>query len=112
MLTIQNFNSWTPTMIKEHSGVSCIYMIEITGKFYIGFTTNLYKRVKNHIADRNKRSHIPLYKYMTKISLEEQKIYILHVENDINTLKKLEKKEILERNTLFPNGLNCNGGGG
>jgi len=112
MLTLSNFNSWKPSIVKNDRRVSCIYMIEISGKFYIGLTTDLYKRLKNHISDLNKRNHIPLYKYMSNIPMESQRIYILHVEDDINKLRDLEKKEIMERNTLFPCGLNCNGGGG
>jgi predicted GIY-YIG superfamily endonuclease len=110
--SLENFNTWKPGMMKDHPRISCVYMIEITGKYYIGLTTDLYKRVKNHIADRNKRNHIPLYKWMVNKPMNEQKVYILHVETDINKLKELEKKEILERDTLFPKGLNCNGGGG
>lgn len=110
-LTIENFNNWKPYSI-NNPNVSCIYLIKIQDKEYVGLTKDLFKRIKYHIADRNKRDHLPLYNKMKSCPLNEQKVFILHMDDDLENLKKLEKEEISNRNTLFPNGLNRNTGGG
>jgi len=111
MLTIQQFKDWRISLHENLQGISCIYMIEIENKFYIGLTTDIYKRMKNHIGDVNKRQHYPLYKAIKNNGLSDCKVYILHTCDDFEELRKLEIEEIENRNTLYPYGLNANRGG-
>lgn len=109
-ITLENFRNWKLSSITED--FSCIYMIKIKGKCYIGLTEKFFKRMKNHLWDINKRKTIPLYRAISNSDLDQCEVYILHVADSLEKLKLLEKQEIRERGTLFPNGLNSNMGGG
>lgn len=89
-----------------------IYSItsEITGKIYIGQTTqSLEERWKKHIYNSSNSSinkNLPLYNEIKKYSADNFTVELLCYAYSFEELASLEKKLIVEKNALIPNGFN------
>lgn len=81
----------------------------ITNKSYIGQSTNVQKRLREHFNWRDKKSYIA--KSIKKYGKDNFLVELLHENIDLNILDDLEIQCIKNFNTLYPNGYNFHGGG-
>lgn len=82
-----------------------IYIIKnlINGKFYIGESLNIKKRIYQHIRSKTQ----PIHKAIQKYGLENFEIEIRYFENlSKSDLLDLEEQLIIEYNSIYPNGYN------
>lgn len=86
--------------------ISGVYKItnKINGKFYIGSSTNVFKRWKSHIErfdDKNgKEFNKPLYAAMRKFGLKNFTFEILIIEPNVKKLREKEKLLIEQSNAV------------
>ena len=99
--------------IKDEGGFVYLVTSLKTGKQYIGITIRPIKeRWKAHqIECSDDRIQSPLKAEMREYGFENFTIEEVGHTDDSKSLKELETKEIMKRNTVFPNGLNSNIGG-
>jgi len=82
-----------------------------SGKSYIGQTINEYSRIYAHKLAKYKDSNA-FHNAIRKYGFDAFEYKILHSGiSDINELNKLEETEILQRDTMSPNGYNLQSGG-
>jgi len=74
------------------------------GKYYIGRTYNLKRRVEYHLS-HDSLVHRALYKY------DDWQISVLHTTRDRDQANLLEIEEIRNHNSIRPNGYNLTRGG-
>lgn len=90
-----------------------VYQIRnnVSGKLYIGYTSNYKKRWAKHIECANKKLNRCLYDAMNKYGLDNFEIDVLFEYSSKEEATSCEIQLIQEFNTLTPNGYNMTLGG-
>jgi len=78
---------------KKKSGIYCI-LNTVNGKFYIGSTTNLWRRYKNHFNDLSKNQHHSVYlqRAFNKYGNEAFEFHVLEVVEKEEGIYLIEQK--------------------
>lgn len=91
--------------------MACAYMITCpTGKSYVGVTSNLAQRLREHKSKSRHGSKLPIHEAIRTFGMRRMQVVTLVI-GETDYLFKFEKTAIREFSTIAPNGYNVMAGG-